>query len=298
MESATQAHHSPALKDIVARSLIERWKKYRKGLIRCQKKCTESSVHDLRVSLRRLISILDLVVAIDQDNRIPDLRRGLKKQFASFGPLRDVQMQILAVKKLTGLYPLLLPLLDILVSKERRLIKRLGKEIKQAKVKRAEKAIVAVHRALLLTLRDDATCERKRDELLNLVAAGFSQLENLRSRINPADTDTIHALRIAFKKFRYKIEVLHPLLQWATAENYDSMHAYQVRMGSIQDIEVLIGTVNTYAMKKRKRSNESLLPVHQELLHKKRELVEEFLASVDELRTFWQDSGVSQRETA
>ena len=52
---------------------------------------------------------------------------------------------------------------------------------------------------------------------------------------NPA---SIHKLRIAFKKFRYTLEIIHPLLSNFPDANFERMHNYQAKMGEIQDMQV------------------------------------------------------------
>jgi CHAD domain-containing protein len=57
--------------------------------------------------------------------------------------------------------------------------------------------------------------------------------------INPAQASTIHHVRLAFKTFRYMVEIVHPLLSDFPSENLEQMHEYQSLMGEIQDVEVI-----------------------------------------------------------
>ena len=74
------------------------------------------------------------------------------------------------------------------------------------------------------------------------------------------------------------------------------MNAYQTRMGDIQDIEVLISSVNEYALRREKTSDESLLPVHQELARQRSELIAAFLKSADDLYGFWGERDVALKK--
>jgi CHAD domain-containing protein len=90
---------------LLIESLDARWRKYRKELRRCRKKCAEKTVHDLRVASRRLLNTFDMLRLIVPDTHVKSMRQGLKKQLNLFGPLRDVQVQILAVKEMICTYP-------------------------------------------------------------------------------------------------------------------------------------------------------------------------------------------------
>ena len=58
--------------------------------------------------------------------------------------------------------------------------------------------------------------------------------------VDPNQPATIHRLRIAFKKFRYMIEAIYPVLQNFPADFLKRMHEYQAAMGDIQDMEVAL----------------------------------------------------------
>ena len=94
------ADSSNKLHKVIVGSLDQRWRKHLAELKRCQKKCSEKAVHDLRVATRRLISMLDLIKTIHSDARLTKMRRELRKRLKMFGELRDVQVQALYVKKM------------------------------------------------------------------------------------------------------------------------------------------------------------------------------------------------------
>jgi hypothetical protein len=48
--------------------------------------------------------------------------------------------------------------------------------------------------------------------------------------------------------------------------------------------------VNDYALRREKISDESLLPVHQELTRRRSELIGAFMISADEVIGFWRDA--------
>jgi CHAD domain-containing protein len=132
------------------------------------------------------------------------------------------------------------------------------------------------------------------------VGAAFARAVDLRRSVKPTDTETIHKLRVAFKKFRYTVEALQPILVGVTDAQFKAMNAYQVRMGNIQDVEVLSASVERHAMHRtrvpygarrrnasRRGRNAAFVPVLQELSRRRAGLIEQFLGSADELFDFW-----------
>jgi CHAD domain-containing protein len=270
-------------------SLNERWRVYRRELKRCQKKCSEKAVHDLRVATRRLIATVDILLTIIPNDRLKRVRRSLKKLLNSFGALRDTQIQVLAVEKMLPSYPMLQPFFTVLILRERGLVKRIARLVRRVQTKGAERRIADARKELKRSSRNPAMRIANKQAVIGAVGAAFAKVSTLRQSINPADTATIHALRVSFKKFRYMVEALHPYLSNVTNEQLQAMNAYQMRMGDIQDIEVLIGSVNDYALRRKKISDESLLPVHQELTRRRSELIDAFMKSADEVIGFWRE---------
>jgi len=56
-------------------------------------------------------------------------------------------------------------------------------------------------------------------------------------------------VRIAFKTFRYMVEIINPLLKDFPETNLKSMHGYQSLMGEVQDAEVFRQTLNDFSGK-------------------------------------------------
>ncbi len=269
------------------RSLTDRWKKYLKELRGCRKECTEESVHDLRVAIRRLLSTLNILTPLFPDKRLTVLRKELKELLGEFSPLRDVQVQMVMLAKLLATYPSLQPLYTALVVREIKLTKRIRKRIKKAGVSRIPRRMAAVRGQLYTAMQDGVRVEAKTKALVATAGAAFAHAVQLKEMIEPAQTETIHDLRLAFKKFRYSAEMLQPLFPWLTKERLVAMNDYHVRMGDIQDIEVFMDTLNAFVLKKKRNTDESLLPLHQELARRRTELIDAFIASADDLYALW-----------
>jgi CHAD domain-containing protein len=116
----------------------------------------------------------------------------------------------------------------------------------------------------------------------------YEQVAALRQRVRRSNTETIHRMRVAFKKFRYVSELLRPLFPRLKVKQLRQMQAYQGLMGDIQDMEVLIAAV-------KQGLQLALLPVHglrpllKELMRRRRGLIDAFLIAVDRLFEFHPD---------
>jgi len=74
----------------------------------------------------------------------------------------------------------------------------------------------------------------------------YARVIQLYERVDPAQPDTIHRLRIAFKKFRYMVESVHPILEGFAEDYLKRMHDYQALMGDIQDMEVALQKLSEF----------------------------------------------------
>lgn len=272
---------------LLAGSLDERWHTFLRLLRSNKRRCTEPSIHDLRVSLRRLNATLDMVRAVAPDDRLSAVRRTLRKHLKSFNELRDVHVQLLMLRYLARRYPVLRPYTRRLRVEERRLVTAARKRIRTIKVTPVG-SVLAAQEGRLLGLMTTA----KMNEVGTAVAVGamgsaFAKAIERLAEVNPGDYRTVHRLRVAFKQCRYTVESLQPLLDGVGRRQLKAMNAYQTRMGDIQDIEVLIAGVNAFALQSSRHAPGSFVAVQQELARRRKLLVDEFLKRTDELYGFW-----------
>lgn len=278
---------TPDIASLVIASLDQRWRKYLKELRRCRKQCSEESVHDLRVATRRLIATLMIVEIVVPDSRVQRLQRRLKKLFDAMSPLRDTQVQLLALQQRVAQLQELETLITILKLRERSQIRRIGKRV--AKIDAA--ALGAMLRRIKTKL--EAISVSRRQKKVSLTAAlgeaaeGFIAIAALRERLRLSQPHTVHRMRIAFKKFRYKVEALQPFLRNVTVRQLKAMDKFQTRMGEIQDIEVLSATVRHFMMQRRVASRSPLARYYRELQKEKRERTRAFIRDSREINSYW-----------
>ncbi len=267
-------------------SLADRWLVYTRELGRCRARFSERAVHDLRVALRRLISALDMACAVAAGAPVRRVRREFRRLLGSCSALRDVQVQLLLVKDLHSRHPQVAVIRTMLLVRERRLVARLRKEIARVRTGEQADSMQMLREAIEKALGDSSRARLRRAAVAAAATAAFAEAVRRRTMIDRRPA-SIHALRVAFKKFRYKAETLQPLLPWIDRERLRAMHAYQTRMGEIQDLEVFLGVVREQAMPLRRRGTPAFRPVVLELLARRRELVRVFHSRADELYEFW-----------
>jgi CHAD domain-containing protein len=208
----------------------------------------------------------------------------LKRHLDSFDDLRDTQVQLLYVRKLLWIGQAVRLFHAYLSKREDRYTAATRKRIKRIKTKRLGQLIAGCKRELR---RERKRCHPRQAQtiLLRAVNRAYARVVQLKARIDPGNTATIHRTRIAFKKFRYMVEALEPLLPGVTEKRLAEMRHYQTMMGDIQDLEVLLKTLGTF-FKKHKVKAESARHFRDELLRRRHWLTRRYLAAADTLREF------------
>ncbi len=267
-------------KPLLLEALDTRWKKFRSELKHCREEFSEEAVHDLRVATRRLLALFDLLRSIIPHNRIQKIRHELKDQLDDLDNLRDTQVLLANVSKNLQEQPALKPFQDHLLKEEKHLM-RLTRKLVRAREyknlnKRVEKARDMAHELPeeMLTLQMVAAADEAFARVIQAYFAMDAQ--------NPA---SIHKLRIAFKRFRYTVEVVYLLLPNFPSENFDRMHNYQSRMGDIQDMEVASQRAADLEI-----ATDSLEAVTVHYAARLQTVIRKFLEDKGEVLVFWRTS--------
>lgn len=275
---------------VLIESLVQRWRKYLKQLRRCKRAFSEESVHDLRVATRRLISTLAIIEIVNPDVRTRRLQRRLKKLFDAFGPLRDTQVQMLALEKHVGEFPELATLLTMLRLRERNQMNKVAGKVLTIDTRLLSRTMSGIKKSLRIHFSRPMLQTIGMNAVLGLAAGRYMTAVAGKEHVVPTRSTTIHRARIAFKKLRYTIEALLPLVPSLSKEYLKMMDDYQTRMGSIQDAELLTVLVRNFAARRSLASRRRLAGFRRQLALNKKELTAAYLHSADELYTFWKQS--------
>ena len=281
-----EASPSIGANEYLAASLRKQWKRYRKKLKRCQRDFSQSAVHESRVETRRLIAIVDLLGAFLADGSVKKTRRILKRHLDHFDELRDTHVQLLSVGKMLRTFPALQPFHTALEEQERRAVKSTARKIKRIKAARLARFVEALAKGLEEGPKPGARRRSGPTRLMQAVNRAFSRVGELRRRIDPRDTATIHQTRVAFKSFRYMIEALAPLFPEVSPRQLRAMKEYQSMMGEIQDSEVLLASFAKFR-RKEQINPDSAGRFEEELLRRRQWLIGAYLQNTDQFREFW-----------
>lgn len=272
--------HPPG--QILVEVLEIRWKNYLAEFKRCRAGFSNEAVHDVRVALRRLLSLVHLLNSLEPRPRLRKLARALKNQLDDFDEIRDAHVMLAEISGTIHELPQLEKLQKHLEGTEKRLLKDLRRKIKHLNLKKITRRIRKTRESLKDESKDDWV-----EPILRSVDDAFLITRQRYERVDPAQPATIHRVRVAFKKFRYMIEIIHPLLDGFPEENLKLMNQYQTLMGEIQDAEVFLRTLDDF---RTAASNTDLEPVRQYYESRHAEALSAYLKEKERLNIFWRSS--------
>lgn len=262
------------------KALAARWEIYAQRFEEFRGKCDGESLRRLRVAIRRLLSHVEATQRIYRSRHGRRAFQLLKAQLKQLGPLRDIQMQSCQLESLRKGSPEAANILKWLQKRETKKLSRarralhkldqmeLKKELKKA-TRKSERFLVQAE------LSPGSRIEKA-------LQNSFQKVENRFNGLDPQDVKTIHRLRVAFKHFRYLAEALKAL----TAPRLTAMKRYQSRMGEIQDMEVIMRTLHTFACRKQKPGSRALGPLRREIRKRRNTAVSLFWRQRNELFKF------------
>lgn len=232
---------------VVSTALADRQQVCMTRLQRAGRRATEPSIHDLRVALRRLIAVLDLVEECTSDTGIPELRSKLRRILKRFNALRDVHIVLLALTGMQRSFPALRPFLSALRGRERVLVRSCAGVLRDSDAGIISAACVRIQETLLVAGAGPGFRRAAADLMRGSMARTYVRALRRLHAVRSDDPSSVHRLRVAFKRVRYSAEVLAPLLPWMTREKRKWMQEYQDLMGAVQDMEVMIAAVRRAA---------------------------------------------------
>ena len=275
---------SPNPAPLLLEALEKRWKKYRLELKHCRVEFSNEAVHDVRIALRRLLSLIELLNSIAPRPRLRKLSRAFKNQLDDFDDLRDTQEMLAEISETIHELPQLQRLKDHLERVEMGLLKHLRKEIKRLDLKEITRRV----RKTREKLKDESNADLV-EPILQSVDDAFQVILQRHELADSSLPASIHRVRITFKTFRYMVEIVHPLLDGFPEENLKRMHEYQSMMGEIQDLEIMLQTLDDVSSVDTANAG-SFEPVRQYYKERHADAISAYLKDKDVLNHFWRPS--------
>ena len=263
-------------------ALDKRWKNYRAELKRCRAEFSNEAVHDLRIAARRMLAFIQLLNSISPRPRLQKLARAFKDQLDEFDDLRDTQVILAEISESLGELPQLQKFQYHLQVVEDDLLKALRKKLKVIDLFDVSKKIRRTRESLEAETDDNLV-----SQILQAVDDAFLLVKQRHSWIDTAQPATIHRVRIAFKTFRYMVEIIHPLLNDFPSENLKRMNDYQSLMGEIQDLEVIMQTLADFPTR---GSSLDFGPVRLYYERRHAEATSAYIEEMNQIDDFWRPS--------
>ena len=277
------AKQGRGLHEFLSRTLERHWRNYRKARKRCHKKVSEDAVHQWRIDTRRMLAVLSVIEPLLSDKCFCKAQTLLGKQLKRSGRLRDTHVQLVEIERQLRRFPELAPFHTALACRKKRLTRRL-RQAGAAKTDAELKQTLGKLRQRLGPLfRDSASEPAHWQAIMRSVDEAFHHVVRLRAQARASRPATIHATRVAFKRFRYMAEALGPVLPGGSQAQLRQMQAYQKLMGDIQDLEVLLAALNQITRKKRLR----MAAFRDTLEQRHTAAILRFMESAGNLGAFW-----------
>lgn len=279
---ATEENSSTSpINQFLLEAMDQRWKNYRAELIRCRSEFSNEAVHDLRASARRMLALIQLLNFLSPRPRLQKLNRAFKDQLDEFDDLRDTQVVLAEISETIQELPQLQGFQEYLQDTEKKLLKTLRKKLKVIDLFEVSKRIRRMRESLKAESHANGNLVQ---QILQAVDDAFLSTKQRQNWINPAQANTIHRVRIAFKTFRYMVEIVHPLLENFPSENLKQMHDSQSLMGEIQDVEIIMQALADAPLHVSTFDPEPVR-LYYERCHA--EAISAYLASMNWLDSFW-----------
>jgi CHAD domain-containing protein len=259
------------------------WEKYKLELIRCKSYISEEAVHDLRVSIRRLITVINAVITIHSDIYSIEIKKILKKQLKLFSTLRDTQVQILFLRKFYYSHPVLYNFYVKLLAKEKELVNGIVNDIRKINQDDLQGLFLFFRMNLIQTVlknKPNITPLVENSEAIYILL-----LDSIESA-SQNDPASIHTVRLVFKKFRYSMEILEGILKIPKAL-MKNMHTFQTLLGEIQDATVLLRDLKVFVSTQKELPEVSYNAALMAIKDKQEILIDTFFESTSLVKLFW-----------
>jgi CHAD domain-containing protein len=272
--------------ELLLSALDQRYEKYLYEYKRCTDVFSEEAVHQLRVTARRLLALIELLQEVTPSRELQKLRLTFKNQLDSLDDLRDTQVMLTEIARTLKSLPELTRLYTFLQKREQRLLTKAEHIVTDYKMGSLNRRMGNVREDLA---KPDYLPELER-QLMAVVDNAWKKVKQRTSRVDPAQPASIHRVRIVFKKFRYMVEIIHPLLPGFSEDQLKLMHAYQSAMGEIQDVEVFLGVLADFSSR---HASYDPQPVKYFYEQRHTELIDTYIKNRSEFVIFWRKKSKS-----
>lgn len=272
-----QARTDP--KQLLSEALDKRWENYRTEFKNCRNDFSEESVHDLRVATRRILALIKLLNSISPHPYLKKMAKAFKGQLDEFDDLRDTQVILSGLAEILPELPQLEVFEQHLHTREQELLEALRGKLNEFDITDISKWIRKTEESITAGTEEDLA-----SLILDAVDDAFLITRQRLGWVDLSRPATIHRVRVAFKAFRYMVEIVQPLLRDFPPGNLKQMNDYQTLMGNIQDTEVFAQTLADFMAN---ASFPDLEAVNRYYEKRRADNISAYVQAMDQLHAFW-----------
>jgi CHAD domain-containing protein len=199
----------------------------------------EEAIHDLRVAIRRLRTLLKLARPVFGRHHADAVRAAFTVVHRATGALRDEEVLDETLDAIATDSPAFVGWKMRRRARERSLRRGVLARLRAGDLSRARELLKS-----LVTLPIDPERDRSAAKLARRsVERARRNVEALRD-VPTSDAVGLHELRIAYKELRYATELLAPALPTDLAAMAEPAARFQKRLGEIHDADMALATLN------------------------------------------------------
>jgi CHAD domain-containing protein len=246
----------------------------------CREEFSEASVHDLRVAARRLIAFVELAHQFDPTRRPSKSRRQLKDLIDGLDTLRDTQAMLTEIDEHARAEPSLTVVREHMLAREQELRREARIAARDFRKRQLKDRLKRLRGRLSTRLEEPDPGF----DPFGPVDEAFVRVVGFDVAARPDDPAAIHRVRLAFKKFRYRFEIVQAALPEMPAEQPARLHTYQTIVGRVQDAETFLGLVTDCASRYPAFDPAPALAFYTRL---RVDAIDDWLANRSALAAFW-----------
>ena len=271
-----------AADQLLLNALEKSWRQYLAELKRCRTEFSNEAAHDLRSATRRVMAVIQLLNSIMPRPRLEKIIRAFENQLEELDDLRDTQVILAEISETIHELPELHDLQRHQQSAEKRTLRALRKRIKKLNIEELSSRVRKTHHFVQAEVGENVEFQ-----LLQAVDDAYLIAKHRLAWVDTSRPATIQRVGNAFKIFRYRVELIQPILKEFPGELLDSMHRYQSLMSEIRDMEIFMETLAEY-------SEHATIPdlgaIRDTYDHRHADALAAYVQEMTLLRQFWRSA--------
>ncbi|MGQ9818707.1 MAG: CHAD domain-containing protein [Candidatus Kapaibacteriales bacterium] len=221
---------------------------YRKYSMHISKNLDDADlIHDYRVTIRRILSLLELLQEMNPNLELESLRKAIKKVFKKFNNIRDFQVQIELARNLNINELYSISYFIFLQKKKKADERKLWKLIAKGTLTHLEGSLFFAYINFKNFNSSFSFSELKFEKFIKYGRELYTNLLSQCSTIQKNNYSSYHPVRLALKKFRYSMEIFQTILNFPP-EKLKDLQSMQNTLGNIQDLCVFQNLINEYLL--------------------------------------------------